>query len=105
MRGSFCGQQPAGRISRKIFLHDEVFNTSVDKLVEKRGDSNANYTILSSLMLFALIMCNSAVAPRFQIADDRIRSKLEHAGFGRGVDFSQGGKKFPKSLTLKLSRS
>src|SRR5258708_17573568 len=50
---SFCGQQPSGRMARKIFLQDEVFNTSVDKFVEKRGNSNANYTILSSLLLFA----------------------------------------------------
>jgi hypothetical protein len=86
----------------KIFLHDEVFNTSVDKLVEKRGDSNANYTILSSLTLFALFKCNSAVAPSFQSADDGICSRLEHAGLDRGADFSPGGKQFPKSLALKL---
>jgi hypothetical protein len=52
-------------MARKIFLQDEVFNTSVDKFVEKRGDSNANYTILSSLLLFALFKCNSPVAPSF----------------------------------------
>jgi hypothetical protein len=89
----------------KIFLHDEVFNTSVDKLVEKRGDSNANYTILSSLTLFALFKCNSAAAPSFQIDDDTICSKLEHARLDRGADFSKGGKTFPESLTLKLSSS
>jgi hypothetical protein len=55
-----CGEQQSCRIPRKIFLPDEVFNTSVDKLVEKRRAARANYTILSSLKRFALFMCNSA---------------------------------------------
>jgi len=31
---------------------------SVDKLVEKEGFSQANYTVLSSLIRFALFLCN-----------------------------------------------
>src|ERR1700730_6973371 len=56
----FCGQQHSCRISRKIFLSHEVFNTSVDKLVGKSSVSKANYTILSTLMRFALFKCNCA---------------------------------------------
>src|ERR1700730_7764357 len=50
-------EQDACRISAKIFLLHEVFNTSVDKFVEKIVSSNANYTFLSILMRFALFRC------------------------------------------------
>jgi len=54
----FPRQQKSCRNSGKIFLADKVFNTGVDNLVEKRASSQANYTILSSLMRFALFLGN-----------------------------------------------
>jgi hypothetical protein len=42
-----------------MFLEGEVFNISVDKLVEKRAFSQANYTFLSTLIRFALFQCNT----------------------------------------------
>src|SRR2546426_830861 len=53
----FFAEQHWCRIWFEIFLRDKVFNTSVDKLVEKRTFSKANYTILSSLLRFALFLC------------------------------------------------
>ena len=44
----------------KIFLRCKVFNTSVDKFVEKEAWPKANYTILSSLKRFALFLCRLA---------------------------------------------
>jgi hypothetical protein len=45
------------RISTEIFLLREVFNTGVDKFVEKYASSQANYTLLSILNRFALFRC------------------------------------------------
>jgi hypothetical protein len=52
-------QQTSCRNSREIFLQHKVFNISVDKLVEKGLSSKANYTIVSSLMRFALFLGNT----------------------------------------------
>jgi len=49
------------RISAKIFLLYEVFNTSVDKYVENGVFSQANYTLLSSLTRFALFRCTKPI--------------------------------------------
>ena len=49
------------RIDAEIFLFREVFNTCVDKFVEKLASSKANYTILSTLTRFAQFRCNSVV--------------------------------------------
>src|ERR1700693_1884171 len=59
-------QQEACRISVQIFLLGKVFNTSVDKFVEKLTLLKANYALLSILNRFALFRCkypaNSFVA-------------------------------------------
>jgi hypothetical protein len=52
-------KQAAYRIVFQIFLLREVFNTSVDKYVEKTVFSKANYTFLSILTRFALFRCKS----------------------------------------------
>jgi hypothetical protein len=52
-------EQAAYRIFFQIFLLREVFNTSVDKYVEKTVFSKANYTFLSILTRFALFRCKS----------------------------------------------
>ena len=41
-----------------IFRFCKVFNTCVDKRVEKSALSQANYTFLSTLTRFALFVCN-----------------------------------------------
>jgi hypothetical protein len=41
----------------QIFLLRKVFNTSVNKFVEKLASSKANYTLLSTLTRFALFRC------------------------------------------------
>ena len=43
----------------EIFLSCKVFNTSVDKFVEKNISSKANYTIVSTLKRFAPFRCKS----------------------------------------------
>jgi hypothetical protein len=50
-------EQDVCRISIQIFLLREVFNTSVDKFVEKLASSAANYTLLSILTRFAQFRC------------------------------------------------
>jgi hypothetical protein len=45
------------RIAGKIFLRGKVFNTSVDKFVEKAARLDANCTVLSILTLFAQFRC------------------------------------------------
>src|SRR5450432_2635301 len=52
-------EQDACRIYTKIFPPHEVFNTCVDKFVEKAARRKANYTVLSTLNRFALFLCNS----------------------------------------------
>jgi hypothetical protein len=58
---AFAEEKPrehiACRMSGKIFRFCKVFNTSVDKFVEKESRPKANYTILSSLTRFALFLC------------------------------------------------
>jgi len=59
-------------MSWKIFLPHEVFNTSVDKFVEKRLTSKANCTLLSTLARFALFLCNSLFARRKIFQSERL---------------------------------
>jgi hypothetical protein len=47
----------AYRIQFFIFPLHEVFNTCVDKRVEKGASRKANYTIVSILARFALFLC------------------------------------------------
>lgn len=51
------GEHESCRIPRFIFRCGKVFNTSVDKRVEKAAASKANYTIVSTLTRFALFLC------------------------------------------------
>jgi hypothetical protein len=66
-RGNFFRKHDEYRIDFLIFRLHEVFNTSVDKLVEKGASHKANYTILSILERFALFLCISTAEFRLPI--------------------------------------
>ncbi len=62
---TFAREHEACRIRPHIFRFCKVFNTCVDKRVEKSALSQANYTFLSTLTRFALFLCNpSSFCPR-----------------------------------------
>jgi hypothetical protein len=59
-----AAQQGNRRIPEKIFRVREVFNTSVDKLVEIPRSVAANLSLFNVVALFALFLCNAVHSSR-----------------------------------------
>lgn len=63
-RKQFEAEQEKCRSPRKIFLHGKVFNTDVDKFVEKTDTDKANLLFFNAVMRFAQLLCNKIFAHR-----------------------------------------
>ena len=59
VRHEFC------RSPEEIFRLDEVFNTGVENVVQKRSCDEVNLPLLNTLMRFAQLLCNGMKRERF----------------------------------------
>ena len=58
-------EQEFRRSPEEIFRLDEVFNTGVENVVQKRSCGEVNPPLLNTLMRFAQFLCNTMKRERF----------------------------------------
>ena len=58
-------EQEFRRSPEEIFRLDEVFNTGVENVVQKRRRNEVNPPLLNTLMRFAQFLCNGVKRERF----------------------------------------